>query len=250
MYMRMVQMKLEPDNVPEFHKNYDERVFGLLKDMPGCLYAGLLESTHTPGECISLTLWDKSQSAEAYERGGAFNRLMEGVGRYLAPSSEWRVQLKDDLTMGYEPVPEEPKVDAYEVTPVDRDKAIPSEKALFVRIVAPEIRPESGDEFQKIYNEEIFPALRAVQGLRYAYLTRSESERTKFLSVTLWDSGDAAAAYEQSGLFRTLSERMRPTLSDIYQWRQRMQDEKSRDAPVSEHLSVEGFIVVAGRRFV
>ncbi len=250
MYMRMVQMKLEPESVPEFHKNYDERVLGTLKDIPGCLYAGLLESTHAPGECISLTLWDKPQSAADYERRGAFRGLMEGVGRYLAPSSEWRVQLKDDLTLAYEPVVEEPHVNAYEVTPVDRERAIPSERALFVRIVTPELRPECADEFEKMYNEEIFPALRDVPGLRYAYLTRSESDRSKFLSVTLWDSAEVAAAYERSGTFRELTERVRHTFSDIYQWRQRMQDAKRGEQPLTEHLSVEGYVVVTGKRFV
>ncbi len=250
MFMRMVQLKLDPDSRAEFHRNYDAHVLPVFQETPGCLYAGLLESTHAPGDTISLTLWDKQQSAEAYERGGSFGRLMEGVSRFLASAADWRVQLNEDLTMSYEPVPVEPTVNAYEAMPVDNDRAIPSEKALFVRIVTPEILPERSDEFEKLYRETIFPALRTVPGLRYAYLTRSETDRSKFLSVTLWDSGESATKYERSGLFRELTEKSRHTFSDIYEWRQRMKKEQEQDSPVSQHLSVDGYIVVTGRRFV
>ncbi|HUN64936.1 MAG TPA: antibiotic biosynthesis monooxygenase [Bacteroidota bacterium] len=248
--MRLVQMKLEPEHVPAFHRNYDEKVIPLLRDTPGCLYASLLSSTHAPGDCISFTLWDKPQSAEHYEHGGLFDRLMDGVNEYLAPSSEWRVHLTENLTMEYNPVPEAPRIDAYEIALTDQDKSIPAENALFVRIVAPELRPDMAPEFQHIYNTEILPVLRGVPGFRNGYLSRNDADHSKFLSITLWDSGAQAAAYESSGLFRRLTDRMKHTFSDIYQWKMQMQNEKRGQTPVAEHLSVEGYAVITGKRFV
>ncbi len=250
MFMRLVQMKVDAEHFPEFRRNYEERVLPRLSETPGCLYAALMRSNHQPGESISLTLWDKKQSAESYESNGTFAQLIEGVGQYMAASSEWRVYLTKNLTMEYEAVPEEPHVDRYQVASADKERKIPGESALFVRIVAPEIRPGMEDEFQRIYEGEVLPALLHTPGCRSGYLTRHGTDRTKFLSISLWDSAEQAAAYERSGAFRQLVEKLEHTFSDIYLWKRQLQSERGASTSKSEQLSVEGYDIVVGKTFI
>ncbi len=250
MFMRLVQMKVEAEHLPEFRKDYEDRVLPFLSKTPGCLYAALMSSNHQPGDFISLTLWDKQQSAEIYESTGTFSRLIEAANKFFSTSSEWRVYLTENLTMEYEPVREEPHVDSYQVALADREKKIPGENALFVRIVTPEIREGMEDEFQRIYQQEVLPALLRTPGCRSGYLTRHGTDRTKFLSISLWDSVEQAAAYERSGTFQRLVEKLEHTFSDIYQWKRQLQSERAAAAPKSKQLSVEGYDVVIGKTFV
>ncbi len=248
--MRFVEMKLDPERLAEFHKVYDERVMPVFNATPGCLYASLIQSTDRPGECISMTLWDKQQSAEAYEKGGTYNQLMEGVSQYLADASEWKVRLSDDLTMNYEQVTEEPVVEAFQVTAPSMARSIPEESALFVRIVAPQVRPGKAEEFQRIYQENVLPVLRTVKGCRYVYLTKSASDKDRFMSVTIWNSKEDAAAYEQSGLFQELTGKLGTTLSEVYQWRMQLQKTKQDPDSPTKDLEVEGYTIVTGKNFL
>lgn len=250
MFMRFVQLKLDPDRIPEFHKRYDERVIPSLQATPGCLYASLIQSIDQPGECISMTLWDKQQSAEAYESGGMYAQLMEGVTAFLADTSEWKVHLSKDLTLEYEQVAEEPIIQAYQVAAQDSSKSIPTENALFVRIVVPQVREGKEAEFQRLYHENVLPVLRGVRGCRYVYLTKSASEPGKFLSVTIWETKQDAEAYEQGGIFQQLTEKLRPTLSDVYQWKMELQKKQQSSEQSSIPLVVEGYSVVTGKNFI
>jgi quinol monooxygenase YgiN len=250
MFMRFVQLKLDPERIPEFHKVYDERVIPAFHATPGCLYASLIQSIDQPGECISMTLWDKQQSAEAYEHGGMYARLMEGVTAFLADTSEWKVHLSKDLTLEYEQVTEEPVIQAYQVAVQDSSKSIPTENALFVRIVVPQIREGKEVEFQQLYNENVLPVLRTIKGCRYVYLTKSASEPNKLLSVTIWETKLDADTYEQSGIFQQLTDKLRHTLSDVYQWKMQLQNNTQSEGVSSDNLAVEGYTVVTGKNFL
>ena len=250
MFMRFVQLKLDPGRVAEFRKLYDEHVIPVLHSTPGCLYASLIQSIDEEGECISMTIWDKQLSAEAYEQHGTYSDLMKGVTMYLADSSEWKVQLSKDLTMQYERVSEEPVVQAYQVTTPQASRSIPEESALYVRIVSPQVREGMEAEFQKIYQESVLPVLRTVKGCRYVYLTKSSGEANRYLSVTIWDSKQDAEAYEKSGVFDKLTEKLRPTLSDLYQWKMQLDRKLQKPGAPPVDLSVEGYTVVTGKSFI
>ncbi len=250
MFMRFVQLKLDAERFAEFRKLYDERVIPVLHATPGCLYASLIQSIGEAGECISMTIWDKQESADAYEQHGTYSVLLKGITAYLAESSEWKVQLSKDLTMEYERVTEEPVVQAYQVTTPQASRNVPEENALYVRIVSPVVREGMEAEFQKIYKESILPTLRMVKGCRYVYLTKSSGEANRFLSVTIWDRKQDAEEYERSGMFDKLTEELRPTLSDLYQWKMQLDRKPQKSGTTPVDLAVAGYTVVTGKSFI
>ena len=107
MYMRFVQLKIQPDKMAGFETFYETRIAPALRDSGGCLFAGLMNNSEHPSECISMTLWRNPQDVERYESGGLYATLLEEADPYLWHSTEWRVQLSDDLTLEYVPVEEE-----------------------------------------------------------------------------------------------------------------------------------------------
>ena len=251
MYMRLVHMKVKSERLGEHHKMYDEEVIPALQNVPGCMFANLIENEHHPGECISMTLWRTREQADQYGRSAKFKELLEKATPFLADSSEWKIHLSEDLTLQYEEVREEPEVHAYEVTAGESAAGPPRKQstALFIRIVSPHIRDEKLEEFKSIYINDILPALRQVKGCRYAYLTENAKEKNRIISVTIWDSKQDAEAYELSGLFETLKTKLEHTFAEIYQWKMQLEKDSGGQVVTSEEMTVGGYKVVAGKSF-
>ncbi|MBI1807810.1 MAG: antibiotic biosynthesis monooxygenase [Ignavibacteria bacterium] len=244
MIMRLVQVKIKPELLPELCQLYEEKVIPLLGGMQGCLYASLIQSVDHADECMSLTLWDTREHADEYERSGMFKQLLTEAQPYLAESSEWKIQLSKDLTIEYEPVIEEPVVNAYQVTAAKHAQEIPKGRPLFVRIVSPQIREGQMEEFKKIFNEEILPELRTVKGCRYTYLTESIKEKDQIISVTIWDTREDAEAYQHSGVFNRLMEKVKHTF-----WKMQLERETGGQVMTSDEVTVEGYRIVTGKSF-
>jgi quinol monooxygenase YgiN len=251
MFMRMVQVKVKPESASQLPLMYSEKIVPALQATPGCLYASLIKSVSRPDEAISMTLWDTTEHAEAYEKGGLFQRLLNEVNPYLSDASEWRVQLSKDFTLEYAPVQEEPVVKSYRIaTPsAGRSMLADNASALYVRIVSINLKPGSMEEFGRLYNTEILPVLHKVEGCLYAFLTEGIQERNEVISVTIWDSKTAADVYEATGLFNKLTRKVQHTFSELYQWK--LAAERHSDVQVSstEDLSVSGYDVVSGKIF-
>jgi len=251
MYMRFVQTKIKPDRLSELRQHYEQKVVPALKKMAGCLYACLMHSKHHQDESISLTLWDTPQQAEAYEQSGVFQQLLQEARPYLSEASEWRIQLSRDLTLEYLPITAEPTVKSYAVT-ASADENLPAHMqipSMYLRIVSPKIKPGKMEEFKTLYSEEIIPVLRTVQGCRYAYLTESMKEKTEIISVTLWDSIEDAENYERSGAFDKLTEKVKHTFSELYQWKMGLEKEYRGRVATSEDLTIQHYDIVAGTSF-
>jgi heme-degrading monooxygenase HmoA len=252
MYMRLVQVKVKPEHMPDHHRMYEDEVLPALQAVPGCIFATLIESEQHPGECISMTLWNSREQAESYGQSDKFRELLRKAAPFLVDSSEWKMQLSEDLTLQYEQIPEEPVVQAYEVM-ARQNASIPVQRqsgALFVRIVSPQIREEKLAEFKTIYVNEILPALRSVKGCRYAYLTENVQQKNQVISVTIWDSKQDAEAYERSGLFDSLKAKAEHTFAEIYQWKMQLAKDASGQVVTSEEMTVGGYKVVAGKTFI
>ena len=251
MYMRLVQVKVKPEKLSEMGSLYESRVIPELQKMHSCLYASLIYSTHHPDESISLTLWETQSDAEAYERSGVYQQLVEESKPFLADSSEWKIQLSKDLTLEYGPVPEEPVVKSYVVATENHERIYPSEKPsqMYVRIVSAKIRSGKMEEFKRLYKSEVLPVLRTTKGCRYAFITEGVKERNEAISVTIWDSKEDADVYERSGLFDALKNRVRNTFSELYQWKMKLEHDVHRQVKTSEDLTVEGYNVVTGKSF-
>ena len=251
MFMRLVQVKVKLERLPDFVRLYEEVIIPELGKTKGCQYGGLVQGVQRPEEGISLTLWDSQADAERYEESGAYHRLIEKSEPFFSDSSEWKVELSKDLQLEYTPVPTTPVVERYadtssvDAAPLDRGTS----PSIFLRIVSMRVLPEKNGEFRAIYNREIIPALRAVRGCRYVFLTESIRESTELLSVTVWNSIEAAREYESGGSFRALLEKLKPTFSELNRWKISSDDESREQTVTSEDLSVNAYNVVIGKAF-
>jgi len=251
MYMRLVQVKVNPERLSEMREFYDRKVIPAIQTMNGCLFAGLMRSDDHPDEGVSMTLWDNQANAEAYGNSDVYRNLIEEVKSFLADSTEWKVQLSKDLTLEYVPVVEEPVVKSYSVGAFKEGAASlhDNPQSMYVRIVAPKVHPGKLQDFERIYTNEIIPALRSVKGCRYAYLTQGWKNKIEVLSVTVWDSQQDVENYERSGLFNSLSDKLKDTYSELYQWKMQLKKDSGKKVVTSEDMAVEHYRVVTGENF-
>ena len=97
MFMRLLQMRVNPDKIVEFEKVYEHTIIPTLQHSPGCAYAGLIQSLEDKNDAISITLWSHQDKALAYERSGKYAQLVDLSRPFFTDSSDWRVQLSVDL---------------------------------------------------------------------------------------------------------------------------------------------------------
>ncbi len=250
MFMRLVQVKVKPESSDMLAGLYAQQIVPVLQQTPGCIYASLIRSTSNPDESISLTLWETAHDADVYEQSGSFQRLIAEAQPYFSDSSEWKIQLSKDLTLEYTPVSEEPVIRSYTETTPSTDRSLLAEEGrLYIRILSVKLQPGKTEEFAKIYQTEILPVLRSVQGCRYAFLTEGVEERNEVISLTIWDSKEAADVYEASGLFKKLTKKVQHTFSELYQWKMAAERRSSVQVAITEDLNVKGYHVVSGKTF-
>ncbi len=249
MYLRLVQAKAKPAELTRLRWLYDDRVVPALQKTPGCMYACLMQSTREPNEVISMTLWETQARADEYETSGLYAKLLEEARPMLADSSEWRVELSKDLKLEQVPVPLEPAVRAYPIAVMSRELNSHHERPadLFLRIVSMKIKPEKQDQFRELYIHEIIPALHEIKGCRHAYLLMPGGHDAEALSVTIWDSKDAADEYERSGRFAGLVERVKHTFTDLFQWKMTL-DHNRKQTATSEDLTVDRYSFMAAKK--
>lgn len=231
-----------------YKRFYETRIAPVLLGMQGCLFAGLVQHDTHPDECISMSIWASRADADAYEKSGLYDALIEENKPYLAASSEWKVRLTDDLTLEYQPVHERPVVRAFPIA-LGSEEVAPSHAAathMYLRIVSATVEPGQFDALKAYYESRIMPALLGLEGCQYVYLVQGIQNEQEVLSVTLWDAKPYADRYEQSGLFEKLVEGARPFLSSLYQWRMALESSRGSAVATSEDLSVEGYHFVAG----
>ena len=252
MFMRFLQLKLKQDHINDFKNFYENEVTQELHNTPGCLFAGLIKSKPEEDEFISLTFWQTQLQAENYETSGAFNKLFEQAKTFLSESSEWKVQLSEDMELKYGPVEEEPVIKKYSVTAQngERDDFQLQSSNMYLRILSLIIQEDKMEEFKKLYSEIIIPTLKSTKGCRYVYLTESVNEKNEFISVTIWDSKEDAKEYETNGKFKELNEKVKHTFSQFYLWKMSLEKEYGSNLTTSEDFKVEGYSVVTGKSFL
>ncbi|MCG8608468.1 antibiotic biosynthesis monooxygenase [bacterium] len=251
MFMRIVQIKVNPDELPGFKALYDDKVIPALRGLPGCFIATLMKSDQQPDEYVSMTLWDSQENAEAYEQSGLFQKLLDELLPFLADSSEWKIHLSQDFTLEYQPQPEDPIVTSYPVVEqsAGNPAEMPQSEAMHLRIVSIKTKPGQADEFKKLYREIIIPALNDVRGCRYAYLTEGLQEPNQLFSVTIWESKKAAESYERSGLFEELTDKVQHTFSELFHWKMALQHDQGKRLVTTDDLRVSHYSVVTGKNF-
>ncbi len=172
MFMRLLQSKVKPEAVEKLGEFYETKVIPELQKIKGCIFASLVQDRAQPGTGISMTLWQTKEDAEAFENSKIFQKIMEEVEPILLESSEWKIQLSQDLELTYAPVYEEPIIKSYTAKAQKHMKTAiqPEITRMCTRIVSPKIQKGKIKEFIEIYKREIIPALQATDGCLHAYL--------------------------------------------------------------------------------
>ncbi len=252
MFMRFLQLKLQPEYIAEFKKFYEEDVLEKLHKTPGCLFAGLIKSKPEINEYISLTFWQTKEQAENYETHGAFKNLLEKAKFFLAESTEWKVHLSEDMELQYGPDDEEPVVKKYVVAVKNEDSENLNlgSSNIFVRVLSLIIREDKLEEFKKLYSEIIIPVLKDTKGCRYIFLTESVNVKNEFISVTIWETKEDADEYESSGKFNELTEKVKHTFSQFYLWKMSLEKEYGSKIKASEDFKIERYDLVTGKSFL
>lgn len=249
MFMRFVQLNVDTQKISDFRRVYSEDVIQALQKIPGCRFVGLIESGSDKTEFISMTLWDKQEQAEDYEKKGIYADLLEKIKPFLRNSSEWKIQLSEKLELEYKEVVEEPVIKRYSVqtqlNSVDR-----IDSRLYVRIVSLSIQKGKEKEFKQIYTDEIIPELLSTQGCQYAYLTQSLQEPDSFISVTIWDSKEDAELYESTGKFKKLVDKASHTFSQFYRWKMALEKDYNANIRTSEDMKIDSYNLVTGKNFI
>ena len=251
MYMRFMQLKIDSQFINKFKSFYETDISPRLQNIPGCLFAGLI---NTPGEneFISLTFWQTLEQAENYEKHGVFQNMLDESKPFFSESTEWKIHLSDNMELEYGPVSEEPVIKKYSVKAQKNSEQefTVTDNNMFVRIVSAKIRQDKLEEFKKLYSEVIIPELKSVKGCRYAYLIESVNEENEFISLTVWDNKAAADNYESSGKFTELVNSVRHTFSHFYLWKMALEKDYNAKVHTTDDLKVEHYNLVSGKSFL
>lgn len=248
MFMRIVNLKVKEGKQGDLERFYEDRVIPALQETKGCLYASLLRPSDDDLECISMTFWRSREAAEAYEKSGLYDDLLDESDDFLAEISQGRVQ-SSARAFGAFSALQDPEVENYpvEVAAIGEVVDAVGPHRFFVRIVSARVEAGRFDELKKRYDEEIKPALMATKGCRAVFLVENVKRRSRVLSVTVWESEEDAIRYELSGTFDRLTARVSEFFSGLYQWRLSLSTTDDSDGVTGKHLDVRGFQVVTGR---
>ena len=93
---------------------------------------------------------------------------------------------------------------------------------MFLRIIRLRVRDADEAAFTRFYENRVMPALDATPGCLYAGLLAPWRGGEAHQSLTIWDSAESAAAYEDKGLYHQLLREAAPFLSERTEWRIRL----------------------------
>jgi heme-degrading monooxygenase HmoA len=112
LYVRLVAAKIKQGKTKELEERYQEEILPALQSVEGFRGGFLVEGFQNPGNCVSITIWDREEDAIRYELSGLFEELAGKVSDLLSSTHQWRMSLtstaradkavRDDLTVtGY-----------------------------------------------------------------------------------------------------------------------------------------------------
>lgn len=252
MFMRLLQLQLNPEYVNEFKQFYQETVSPKLQQLDGCLFASLIKGKPEENEYISLTFWKTQQQAENYEQSTLFQELLDEAKQFFLESNEWKFQLTEDMEIQYQPESDSPTVKKYSVSVQKEsdDKLKIGNGDIFVRVVALKIQDGKLEEFKKLYSEIVIPTFKKTEGCIQAFLTQSISEQDDFLSMTIWESKKDAEEYEISGRYQELLNKVKHTFSQFYLWKMSLEKQYGSQVKTTDDLHVDQYEVVTGKSFI
>ena len=253
MFMRILQLPVNPDSIDEFKTFYEETVEPKLQTVDGCLFASLIKSKPDKDDFISLTFWKTQKQAENYENSDVFKTLLDQARTFFSDSTdEWKIQLTENMEIQYTQENEEPVISKYNVAVQNgSDKSlINQDDSLFLRIVSIKIHPGKMDEFKKLYSEVVIPSFKKAPGCRNAFLNQSTSEDSDFISVSVWDDKESAVKHESGKEYNEMIDKVKHTFSQYYLWKMSLDRSRNATIKTTEDLKVGHYDVVTGKSFI
>ena len=97
------------------------------------------------------------------------------------------------------------------------------------------INGEYENVFRQFYNTIVLPQLQKMDGCKMAGLIKSNTNKGKFVSLTLWDAKNQAEKYEKSKVYKNILEQVSQFLAESSEWKiQISSDYKVEYKPVPE----------------
>ena len=84
---------------------------------------------------------------------------------------------------------------------------------MFVRLTFVKFQPEKIEEVRRLYYDEVIPAMKEQEGLRFVHLLECLEAAGEAISITAWDNKANTDAYEGSGLYQELVGKFQPFYS-------------------------------------
>lgn len=252
MFMRLLQVHIKSDSVTNLPTFFNSLLLPEVRSVPGCLYAGFIQSDREPEESIAVTLWDTPEHAETHAQSGVFQRLMNRAESIFSDVLEWKVQLSTDIDIASTALHDEQVVKPRVASKTDLKSPRPmlTGGPMYVRILSIRILPGKTEEFARLYNELIIPTLRLLSGCRYAFLTEGLEERSEVISVTIWDRKEDADLYESMGIFDSLKKKVRHTFTDIFAWKLTADVSSQQALLTDDMMGHNGYPVIGGKSFL
>lgn len=80
---------------------------------------------------------------------------------------------------------------------------------MYARLTFIEVNPKDTKELSSVYQAEVAPAVREFKGLIDVYLLEPTDMSGKVISLTTWKTKEDADAYENSGAYRKLVDKLK-----------------------------------------
>ena len=84
MWIRLIEVKIQPDKLDEIRKIYNEEIVPTVKTQKGNVDMFLMESMDREGEVISFTSWESQEDGDAYEGSGTYVEMVNKVKHTFA----------------------------------------------------------------------------------------------------------------------------------------------------------------------
>jgi len=245
MFMRTVKMFVKLGEIDGFRTAYQDKILTAFAKIKGCRSAVLMQSTHNPEECVSLTFWSSEGDARTFEETGRYEELVKVLSPHFSEAYEMQIRLTKDLKLEYSST-NEPEVRTYEVeTPHGSE----SPGQIYLRMVSLKFKEGKVGEFKKHYEEKVIPVLRAVKGCKTAFLAAPADNPNELISVTEWEDEQAVQEYEHGGQFDAILESQRHFFPGVYDLGKKPSKETGGKIATSGDVTVDHHHVLVGRRF-
>jgi len=84
---------------------------------------------------------------------------------------------------------------------------------MYVRLTYLNFLPGKVEEAKKIYNNELVPVVKQQKGNLDCRMLEPVDKADDYISMTLWDSKEDADAYQSSGVYKQLVDRVKDSYS-------------------------------------